>query len=99
MDEGPMDVVEGVLDAVEVVARPHPGPGDPEDTGPLQLREAPHGRRLAFAQIGEDQPEILLHGVAANLDALAEGLGLGGLLDTLAVGSIDPPVVEAAQII
>ena len=55
-------------------------------------------RRLPVAHIGEDQTQILVHRVALDPDALAEGLRLGRLLGALAVGSVFPTVVEAANL-
>src|SRR5581483_10544671 len=55
-------------------------------------------RRLAIAEIDEDQPEILLHRVGPDPDAAAEGLRLGRLLGALAGGVVLPAVVEAPDL-
>src|SRR6266581_2144415 len=64
--EGAMDVVEGVLDAVEVVAGPDLRPGQAENAIALELTEAPHWWRIALSQIGEDEAEIFPDRIAAD---------------------------------
>src|SRR3954464_3561610 len=93
-----MRVGNPVLEAAEVVARPGVG-GVCNHAFLLELRVAGEIGRLAFAQISEDQPQILPHRVAANPDAGAEGLWLGWLLGALAPAILLPPVVEAPDLV
>src|SRR5205807_217091 len=82
--EGAMDVVDAVLEAAEVAARPgiHACPQDPL---PLELRVARELWGLALAQVGEEQPRVLLHRVALDLDPAAKWFGLRGLLHALPI--------------
>src|SRR5579871_5553484 len=84
-----------VLEVVEYIAMPHVDLVL-DHTLALEVRISRERRRLPLALVDEDQAEILDRRVAPDLDALAERLGLGRLLHALAIGSIDPAVVEAA---
>src|SRR5262249_41085276 len=53
--------------------------------------------RASIAQVGEDQAEVLLRGVALDPHLAGEAGILGGLLDTLARPVVLPAVVEAAD--
>src|SRR5205823_1301990 len=95
---------EAILDVLEVVAGPQISAGHQH---PLFLEVRVAWERLerssiaafsvALAQVGEDQPEILLGGVALDLDFAGEGGVLGRLLDALARAVVLPAVVEAAN--
>src|SRR6185503_16556011 len=93
---GEVDVDRVVVDVVEEVAVPDVGVME-QDPLALESRVARHWGRLALPEIGEDQAQILLRGVASNADPLAEGHGLGRLIDALAVRAVFPAVVDAAQ--
>src|SRR5205823_2650995 len=61
-----------VLDAVEVVAGPELRLGRVQGPLPLELDEPSHRRRLALAEISEDQTEVLLDGIAPDPHPLRE---------------------------
>src|SRR5262249_5387419 len=68
--------------------------------GIARQRRRPERSSIAaftIAQVGENQAEILLRRVAADLHFAGEAGVLGGLLDALAGAVVLPAVVEAAD--
>ena len=95
--EADMAHVERVLEILEVVAIAAVGIDLDHAVEMLELGMARELRRLAFAEEGEDQPEIFAHRVGRDRDLVAEGVLLGRLLEAAPVGRELPAVIEAAQ--
>src|SRR6185503_11555160 len=55
-------------------------------------------RRLAVAQIGEDQPDVVAGRVRLGLDLGAEIRPLGRLVGALTGAVVFPPVIETAKL-
>ena len=90
---GEWNVNRVVFQIVDVVARADVG-FRPEIIF-LEVGIARQGRRVAFAEVDEDQAEVFLGRAAANANLLGEGFFLRRLLDALA-GLIELPTVKAA---
>src|SRR5215204_3092475 len=93
-----MGVIDPVLEAAEIVARPRVG-GIGDDPLLLQLWIPAELRRLTLSEIGEDQAEILADRVAPDLDPIAEGLRLGRLFRALPASIVLPAMVEAPKLV
>src|SRR5438093_620828 len=61
-----------VVERLAVAERPRAGL-DLAQVGAYAHAEAGERRRCSFAKVDEDDVQVLLHGIAANLDLLAEG--------------------------
>src|SRR5579871_839146 len=99
MDERYVDFVSRILDAVKEIAGPGDGRRGGEHPFIFHLGIAGQRWRRTLAQECEDQAQVLLRGIAADLDALAERLRLRRLLDALPIRPVDPAVIEAAQVV
>ncbi len=97
MDEMDVRFVEVVLDALEVVARHQVAVDRDVAVRLLDLGIAREGRRLAIAEIGEDEAHVLAQRIGRHLDLGGEGRALGRLLEALAGAVIEPAVIEAAD--
>src|SRR5439155_25003481 len=89
--------IQEVLEVVEEVRRPHVGVRVGEDPFLLEGRHARERRRLALAEVREDQAERLARRVGAERDLLAKRFRLGRLLDALPVIAELPAVIEATD--
>src|SRR5687768_140417 len=92
-----MNRIAQVIEPVEIVARPFLAQQHVNNTSGVEIRVARERRRTAFAQICEDEPEILFGRIAANLDLRLEGLVFARLFDTLARSIIFPPVIKTSN--
>ena len=61
----------------------------------LEIRIAGQRRRIAFAEVDEDQFEVFLSGTTANANLFGEGFFLGRLFDALS-RAIELPTVKSA---
>src|SRR6185312_15201996 len=90
---------EIVLDALEIIARHRVEVDDAHAVRLLELGKARKRRRLALAEIGEDEAEIFLDRIGRDADLGGEGRALGRLLHALPGAVVQPAVIEAAQAI
>ena len=101
MREIHMDIVHDVLGALEKVARDHLDGRTDGPSGPsafFQARQWSEERRIAFAQIGKDETVRFVRGIGGKFPhAVAEGFGLGRLLDAAAGLVVAPAVIAAAR--
>src|SRR5579885_3308238 len=88
--------IETVLDVLEVIAVPNIG-AHFKHAWLLEIRVARQGWGIAVTEVGEDEAEVLLGGVAADAHLGREGGVLGRHLHALAGGVVLPAVVEAAD--
>ena len=87
-----------VVHPAEVVARPVlRQTGADHAFGGVEIGEAGQRGRLPLAKVGEDEPQVVLHRVAADLHLGGEGVGLARLLHALAGGVVLPAVVAAPE--
>src|SRR5579863_7108279 len=96
MRESDMHGVALVFHIVEIVAVAAVALGF-EHALVLEIAIARERRRLAFAEIGEDQTEIFARRVRADTDRIREPLALRRRLDAASVGAVFPAVIKAAQ--
>jgi hypothetical protein len=97
MHELDMAHVERVLEVLKRVARAEVRIDLDEAHRSIELRIARKLRRVAVAEIREDQPQIVARRVRANGDFIAKRGPFGRLFETRAVGAETPAVVKAAQ--
>src|SRR5581483_5128450 len=90
---GERHVLRIVLQLVEVVARARRA-GPLQQSLALHPRVAGEGRRLALANVDEDEAQVFLNRVAPDADAMGEGWSFKRLFDTLA-GAVEYPAVVA----
>ena len=91
--------VDADLQRLQPVAVDQALEGEGVGAGREEAVEVGEGRRLAFAELGEDDAVLDHDRVAALADALAEraALGLGRRLQALAVDVEQPAMEQAAQ--
>src|SRR5262249_23652202 len=105
VDEADVSSVERIFQVLEVIATSPEGIRLQQAHRVLELRVARQGRRperssiaaVSPAEVGEDQPEILLAGITADPHLAGEAGVLGRLLHALAGLIVFPAVVEAAD--
>src|SRR5207253_10957977 len=108
VDEGHVHRIDAVLDPVAVAVRTyvsrrvtHEAVGIDvlQERVPWQWGRPEHSSIAAFSvtEIGEDEAEVLLDGVALDPHFAGEAGVLGGLLDALAGAVVLPAVVDAAE--
>ena len=97
MGERQVRDVARVVEPVEIVARPELRCAEFEHALPFEVREAAQRRRLAVAEIREDQAEILLRRIRTQNDFARESRIFAGLFQARAVGAELPTVIAAAD--
>ncbi len=101
MGEADVDGVQRILGVLQPVARPDLVALEQHHTLLFKLgfaRQVEH-RWFAFAEVGEDQAAILVHGIGRHTDARLGTGPLGGAFDALAARVVFPAVVHAAQFV
>src|SRR5215467_695538 len=97
MCECHMDLVHAVFKALQVVTWHVLGVPDLDDSFSRPVRERRKRRRLAFAEVREDQAEVLTRRICLYLYLVRETGFFSGLLNTLARTVELPPVVDATD--
>ena len=90
--------IAGVVEPVEKIARPVFDQRRHFDHARLlEIGEAANRRRLTFAQVGEDEAEIVLRGIGAQANLRGKSRVLAWLLDALTGLVVLPAVIVTAQ--
>src|SRR5580700_8589185 len=92
-----MGLVEIVFDPLEIIAWHWMAVDDERAFGLIEFRKTRQLRRRAFAQVGEDEPKILLGGIGPGADLLGKGRFFRRLFAALAVAVEEPAVIEATD--
>ncbi len=95
--EAYVDVVQGIFDVAVVIADAIEPDRVHHAMGIFKARKAIERRRLACAEISEDQADGLAHGITRNANILGERLRFSGLFDTLPRAVVFPAVVKTAN--
>src|SRR5262245_39250150 len=97
MGEGDVDLVHAVLEALQVVAGHVLRIPDLDEARRVPVWEMRERRRVALAEIGEDEIEIFARRIGLQRHLAGEPRFLGRLLDALAATVKFPAVIDAAD--